>query len=69
MAKRLRLSINLDFHELHDPRVMAKDVSNRYRWGNGNVEVAFDTIDDLPYVMGLIRQGFEKQMGNGESDA
>ena len=23
----------------------------------------------LPYVMGLIRQGFEKQMGNGEADA
>ncbi len=68
-AKRLRLSINLEFHELHDPRVMAKDVSNLGRWGNGNVEVAFDTIEDLPYVMGLIRQGFEKQMGNGESDA
>lgn len=68
-AKRLRLSINLEFHELHDPRGMAKDVTNLGRWGNGNVEVAFESTEDLPYVMGLIRQGFEKQMGNGEADA
>jgi len=68
-AKRLRLSINLEFHELYDPRGMAKDVTNLGRWGNGNVEVAFDAMEDLPYIMGLIRQGFEKQMGNGEADA
>jgi len=68
-AKRLRLSINLEFHELHDPRGMAKDTTNLGRWGNGNVEVPFDALEELPYVMGLIRQGFEKQMGNGEADA
>ena len=48
---------------------MAKDVTSLGRWGNGNVEVPFDAMEDLPYVMGLIRQGFEKQMGNGESNA
>jgi hypothetical protein len=34
------------------------------RWGNGDVEVALDSIDDLPYVIGLVRQSFEKQMGS-----
>lgn len=68
-AKHLRLSINLDFHELYDPRGMAKDVTNLGRWGNGNVEVPLALQDDIPYVMGLVRQAFEKQMGNGEVEA
>ena len=63
---RLRLSLNLHFHELHDPNGLAKDVTNLGRWGNGDVEVALSTPDELPYVMGLVRQAFERQMGNGE---
>ncbi len=66
---RLRLSLNLHFHELHDPRGLAKDVTNLGRWGNGDVEVALSTPDELPYIMGLVRQAFEKQMGNGEAEA
>lgn len=66
---RLRLSINLPFHELDDPRKLAKDVTNLGRWGNGDVEVGLSKADELPYVMGLVRQAFEKQMGNGNADA
>jgi len=39
------------------------------RWGNGDVEVALNSLDELPYVIGLVRQAFEKQMGNGETGA
>jgi predicted transport protein len=67
-AKRLRVSLNMKFHELHDPRGIAKDVTNLGRWGNGDVEVALDSPEDIPYVMGLARQAFEKQMGNGEME-
>jgi len=66
-ASRLRLALNMQFHELHDPRGIAKDVTNLGRWGNGDVEVGLTSLEDLPYVLGLIRQSFEKQMGNGES--
>lgn len=68
-ARRLRISINLDFHELHDPRRMASDVTNRGRWGNGNAEAVLESLDDIPYLIGLARQAFEKQMGNGEEDS
>jgi len=67
-AKRLRLSLNLRFHELHDPRGMAKDVTNLGRWGNGDVEVPLESEEQIPYVMGLVRQAFEKQMGNAEDE-
>jgi uncharacterized protein with ParB-like and HNH nuclease domain/predicted transport protein len=66
---RLRLSLNMQFHELHDPKGLAKDVTNLGRWGNGDVEVGLNKQEELPYVMGLVRQAFEKQMGNGEAES
>lgn len=65
-ARRLRLTLNMKFPEVYDPRGLCKDVTNLGRWGNGDVEVGLETLEELPYVMGLIRQAFEKQMGNGE---
>jgi uncharacterized protein with ParB-like and HNH nuclease domain/predicted transport protein len=67
-AKRLRLSLNMAFHEIHDPKGLCKDVSNLGRWGNGDVEIGLASLEELPYVMGLVRQSFEKQMGNGSND-
>lgn len=61
-AKRLRLTINLEFHELRDSRNLARDVTNLGRWGNGDVDVGVKDMEEIPYVMGLIRQAFEKQM-------
>ena len=69
LRSRLRLSLNLNFHELHDPREIAKDVTNVGRWGNGDVEVELSEAEDMPYIMGLVRQAFERQMGNGETEA
>jgi len=66
-ARRLRLSLNMRFPEVYDPKGLCKDVTNLGRWGNGDVEVGLETLEELPYVMGLVRQAFEKQMGNGES--
>jgi uncharacterized protein with ParB-like and HNH nuclease domain/predicted transport protein len=64
-ARRLRLSLNVAFHEIDDPRGICKDVTGVGRWGNGDIEVGLSSIEELPYVMGLVRQSFEKQMGNG----
>jgi len=64
-VKRLRLSLNLSFPEINDPKGICRDISGLGRWGNGDVEVGLTSLDELPYVMGLVRQSFEKQMGNG----
>jgi uncharacterized protein with ParB-like and HNH nuclease domain/predicted transport protein len=60
---RLRLSLNMEFSEINDPKGKCKDVTGVGRWGNGDVEVSLSTLDELPYVMSLVRQSFEKQMG------
>ena len=63
--KRLRLSLNLAFHEINDPKGICKDVTGIGRWGNGDVEIGLSSVEQLPYVMGLVRQSLEKQLGNG----
>jgi uncharacterized protein with ParB-like and HNH nuclease domain/predicted transport protein len=63
-VKRLRLSLNTTFHQIEDPKGLCKDVSGLGRWGNGDVEISLSSLDELPYVMGLVRQSFEKQMGS-----
>lgn len=68
LTSRLRVTLNMRFHELHDPRGLAKDVTNLHHWGNGDVEVDLSEPEKLPYVMGLARQPLEKQMGNGDGD-
>ena len=64
-TKRMRLSLNMAFADINDPRGICKDVSSVGRWGNGDVEVGLATNDELPYVIGLVRQAFERQMGEG----
>jgi uncharacterized protein with ParB-like and HNH nuclease domain/predicted transport protein len=65
-SNRLVLILNMAFPELRDPRRIAKDITHVGRWGNGDVEVALTATSEIPYVVGLIRQSFEKQMGSGE---
>lgn len=67
--KRLRLTLNMRFHEVNDPKGICKDVTNLGQWGNGDVQVGLEELEQLPYVMSLVRQAFEKQMGNGEGGA
>jgi len=62
-AKRLRLSINMPFAEISDPKGLCKYIIGR--WGNRDVEVGLKSLEELPYIMGLVRQSFERQMGDG----
>jgi uncharacterized protein with ParB-like and HNH nuclease domain/predicted transport protein len=61
-TKRLLLTLNLPFADIDDPKGRCKDVSAIGGWGNGDVQVSLATMDELPYVMGLVRQSFDRQM-------
>jgi uncharacterized protein with ParB-like and HNH nuclease domain/predicted transport protein len=63
-AKRLILTLNMAFAEVNDPKGLCRDVTGLGRWGNGDVKVDLTAIGDLPYVMGLVRQSYERQMGD-----
>ena len=65
-VKRLRLSLNMEFTEVDDPRGMCRDVTKMKGWGNGCVEVGLENEEDLQYVIGLVRQALERQLGEDE---
>lgn len=64
-SNSLKLYINIALNELEDPKKLGRDVSNVGTWGNGDTEVILNSIDEIPYIIGLVRQALEKQFGNG----
>lgn len=64
-ASALRVTLNMKWSDLIDPRGLCVDVSNVGRWGNGDVEFKIKSLDDLPYAIGLARQSLELQLGSG----
>ena len=63
-AKRLLLTFNMLFSEINDPKGLCRDVTDLGHQGNGDVQIGLSSVDELPYVMGLVRQSFESQMGS-----
>ncbi|MDI3545037.1 MAG: hypothetical protein PWQ43_631 [Rikenellaceae bacterium] len=64
---KLKLSINIKYNELNDPRELCRDVSQTGHWGNGDVEVILESEEEIDYMISLVRQAIEKQFENGES--
>jgi predicted transport protein len=64
-ANRLRLSLNMSFSEVNDPKGLCMDVTGIGRWGNGDVNVGLSNIEEIPYIISLVRQAFDKQMEPG----
>lgn len=61
-VKRLRLSLNMPFADLDDPKGLANNLTGIGRWGNGDVELGVATLEEVPYAIGLIRQALERQL-------
>lgn len=64
-AKRLQLTLNMALTDIDDPKGLCEDVSGIGHLGYGDVRIVMSSVAEMPYVMGLVRQSFEQQMGNG----
>jgi predicted transport protein len=58
--RKLLFSLNMQFSEIHDPKGICKDVTDLGRWGNGDVEINMDSVDQMEDIIFLIKQAFEK---------
>jgi len=58
---RLRVSVNMKFDEVDDPSNICKDITGVGRWGNGDIEISFDSLALLPQTIEIIKQSFNKQ--------
>ncbi|MFA4821330.1 DUF262 and DUF1524 domain-containing protein [Helicobacter pylori] len=59
----LNLYLNMPFYELQDEKNLARDMTNKGNYGNGDIEIKLETKENIPYCLGLIKQALEKQMG------
>jgi uncharacterized protein with ParB-like and HNH nuclease domain/predicted transport protein len=65
-AKRVKLTLNMKLADLEDPNHLCKDVSGVGHSGYGDVQLILNSTNELPDIMGLVRQSFDKQMGDGD---
>lgn len=66
-TKGLVLILNVAFGEIQDPEGRCEDVTDKGRWGNGDIRMMVASKEDIPYAMGLVRQSIEKQLGQPAS--
>lgn len=57
---KIKVYINLKYNEVEDNKGKIRDVSNIGSWGNGDCEFEYTNIEDLDYLMYLIKQSFKK---------
>ena len=69
LARSLRLVLNMPFSQVRDTRKLCRDVSEVGHWGIGDVEVEVEADTDLDYIMALIGQAFDAQLGVIEETA
>jgi predicted transport protein len=56
--KKLRLTLNMDFDDIDDPKGLCRDVTGKGQWGNGNIQVRLLSAEQLDDVMYLIGQAY-----------
>lgn len=59
--QRLRISINMKYADVHDPKGICKDITGLGRWGNGDAELFFEHTSDIEDVMAIIEQSYNAQ--------
>ena len=52
----------MPYHQIDDAKNMCRDITDLGRWGNGDIEVELNNPNDIPYILGLIRQSLDYQM-------
>ncbi len=59
---KMHLTLNMDFDEINDPKGLCKDVTGKGMWGNGNIRVTINNLNEIDDIMYLIKQSYEKQL-------
>jgi predicted transport protein len=59
----LKIYVNLKSGDLQDQKKVARDVSNIGHWGNGSYEIKLTDLDDIDYIISLLKQSLRKNKG------
>lgn len=59
--QRLRISLNMKFSEVIDPKGICRDITGLGRWGNGDVELYMEHTSDVDQIMEIVEQSYRIQ--------
>jgi predicted transport protein len=59
-GKGLKVYLNLKSGDLQDQKKIARDVSNVGHWGNGSYEIRISDLEDIDYIISLLKQALKK---------
>lgn len=59
-GKGLKIYVNLKSGDLEDQKKIARDVSNVGHWGNGSYEIKISDLEDIDYILSLLKQSLRK---------
>ena len=59
-GKSLKIYLNLKSGDLQDQKQIARDVSNVGHWGNGSYEIKLADLEDIDYIISLLKQSLRK---------
>lgn len=59
-GKGLKIYVNMKSGDLEDQKKIARDVSNVGHWGNGSYEIKLGDLDDIDYILSLLKQSLRK---------
>jgi predicted transport protein len=65
--KKLLITLNMKFDKIIDPKELCRDVTNIGHFGNGDIEIAVSSLDEIDDVMDLVRQSFEEHWEEGDA--
>ena len=65
-ANSIRVSLNMPFAKIYDPLKVAKQIPPEHDAGYSEARVRIHDSDEIPYVMGLIRQAFQHLIEDDE---
>lgn len=55
-GKGLKIYLNLKSGDLQDQKNISRDVSNVGHWGNGSYEIKLTDLEDIDYILSLLKQ-------------
>lgn len=59
-SRGLKIYVNLKSGDLQDQKKVARDVSNVGHWGNGSYEIKLTDLEDIDYIVSLLKQSLRK---------
>ena len=59
---KLKVLVNMKFNDVVDPLGICTDISNKGSWGNGDIEITYDNINQLDDIMDIIIQSHDSQI-------